>query len=124
MPTKEWKQKNLGEQWYLGDTYHYGIGQGYLLTTPLQVNAWTQIVANDGTLNVPHLLMTGQPVVKEKDVLSSQTVDLIRQGMVDACSPGGAAYPLFNYAVKNPKLAIDGKNITKIASASTNIRHV
>ena len=56
VPTEEWKLKNIGEQWYLGDTYHYGIGQGYLLTTPLQVNAWTQAIANDGTLYVPHLL--------------------------------------------------------------------
>ncbi|HXS14913.1 MAG TPA: penicillin-binding transpeptidase domain-containing protein, partial [Candidatus Saccharimonadales bacterium] len=36
LPTKEWKLKTIGEQWYLGDDYHYGIGQGYLLTTPLQ----------------------------------------------------------------------------------------
>ena len=31
VPTPEWKLKNIGEQWYLGDTYHYGIGQGYLI---------------------------------------------------------------------------------------------
>src|SRR5260221_822894 len=41
LPTKEWKQKVIGDKWYLGDDYHYGIGQGYLLTTPLQVNVWT-----------------------------------------------------------------------------------
>src|SRR5204863_905947 len=41
VPTEEWKQKTIGEQWYLGDTFNYGIGQGYLLTTPLQVNSCT-----------------------------------------------------------------------------------
>jgi penicillin-binding protein 2 len=124
VPTTEWKQKTLKEQWYLGDTYHYGIGQGYLLATPLQVNAWTQMIANGGSLDVPHFLMISQPVIKEKNVLDDNTVNLIRQGMIDACSPGGVAYPLFNYAVKNPKLAIDDKNITKVASASADMRHV
>lgn len=124
VPTTQWKQKTLGQEWYLGDTYHYGIGQGYLLATPLQVNAWTQLIANGGSLDMPHFLMTKEPVVKEKDVLDAKNVDLIRQGMIESCSPGGVAYPLFNYAVKNPKLAIDGKNITTVASASADMRHV
>ncbi|HVA97010.1 MAG TPA: penicillin-binding transpeptidase domain-containing protein [Candidatus Acidoferrales bacterium] len=124
VPTTQWKQKTLGQEWYLGDTYHYGIGQGYLLTTPLQVNAWTQIVANGGSLYAPHLLMTNDPVMKEKDILDAKTVDLIRQGMIDACSTGGVAWPLFNFAVKNPKLSIDGKNITQVSSVSADMRHV
>jgi len=124
VPTTQWKQKTLGQEWYLGDTYHYGIGQGYLLSTPLQVNAWTQIVANGGTLYVPHLLMTKDPVVKQKDILNAKTVGLIRQGMIEACSPGGVAYPLFNFQVKNSHLPIDGKNITSVASASADMRHV
>lgn len=124
VPTTQWKQKTLGQEWYLGDTYHYGIGQGYLLTTPLQVNAWTQLVANGGTLYVPHLLDTQKPVVKAQGVLDDKTVGLIRQGMINACSPGGVAYPLFNFAVKNPSLQIDGKNITHVASASADMRHV
>ncbi len=35
VPTPEWKLKTKGEKWYLGDTIVVGIGQGYLLTTPL-----------------------------------------------------------------------------------------
>src|SRR5260221_999749 len=69
IPTTQWKQKTFGQVWYLGDTYNYGIGQGYLLTTPLQVNTWTQVVSNGGTLYMPHLLMTKNPIVKSKDVL-------------------------------------------------------
>jgi penicillin-binding protein 2 len=124
LPTTEWKQKVIDQEWYLGDTYNYGIGQGYLLTTPLQVNTWTQIIANGGTLYMPHLLMTKEPIVKRQNVLDSKTVDLIRQGMIGSCNPGGVAYPLFNYQVKNSKLAIDGKNITQVASASADTRHV
>ena len=124
VPTTQWKQKVLGQPWYLGDTYDYGIGQGYLLTTPLQVNTWTQIIANNGTFDAPHLLMTSHPIVREKNLLDAKTVDLIRQGMIEACNPGGVGWPLFNYTVKNPNLKIDGKNITQVSSVSSALRHV
>jgi penicillin-binding protein 2 len=126
VPTPEWKLKNIGEQWYLGDTYHYGIGQGYLLTTPLQVNAWTQIIANGGTLYLPHLLKNQVPEVKASNLLNDKNTALIKEGMVEACSPGGVAWPLFSYTIKNAKLPIDGKNILGLdpASGSADMRHV
>ena len=124
VPTPEWKLKTIGEQWYLGDTYHYGIGQGFLLTTPLQVNAWTQAIANNGTLYRPHLLKNQQPQILSNNLLDSHDSDLIRQGMVEACSPGGVAWPLFNYTIKNPKLTIDNKNILPYASGSADMRQV
>lgn len=119
LPTQEWKEKVIGEPWYLGDTYHYGIGQGYLLSTPLQVNAWAQIVANDGTLYKPHLLSGMAPSVLEKGLLDPKSTSLVRQGMIEACSTGGVAYPLFNFTVKNPYLKIDGKNILEVKVGSS-----
>lgn len=124
VPTPQWKLKNIGEQWYLGDTYHYGIGQGYLLTTPLQVNGWTQAIANNGTLYKPHLLKSESPKVLASNLLDSNSLDLIRRGMIEACSTGGVAWPLFDFKVKNSKLKIDGKNIIAVASASSDFRHV
>ncbi len=50
------KGDNIASKWYLGNTYHISIGQGDMLTTPLQVAAWTAAIANDGTFNKPHLL--------------------------------------------------------------------
>jgi penicillin-binding protein 2 len=116
LPTKDWKKKKMKEDWYLGDTFHYGIGQGYLLTTPLQVNLWTQVIANGGSLYQPHLLK--QEVGVKKNVLGKKTVELITKGMVEGCSKGGVAYPLFNFKVKNPDLKIDGKNFIKSSSGS------
>ena len=126
VPTPEWKQKIIGEPWYLGDTYHYGIGQGFLLTTPLQVNGWTQAIANGGTLYQPHLLNNQKPIIKNQNILSGANVSLIKEGMVEACAPGGVAWPLFQFRVHNSKLRIDGKNIlgVDIASGSADTRQI
>lgn len=108
VPTKEWKQKVVGEQWYLGDTYHYGIGQGFLLTNPLQVNSWTSVFANGGILYKPHIIecqMSNiQCQISKKNFIKPQTIDLVREGMRQACNTGGVAWPLFNFKVKNDSL--------------------
>jgi len=124
VPNKQWKKDVIKEDWYLGDTYHYGIGQGFLLTTPLQVNAWTQVIANGGTLFKPRIMESADRKEIRKNIVSDKTIGLVRQGMIDSCSTGGVAWPLFNFAVKNPKLKIDGKNITEVATGSADMRHV
>jgi penicillin-binding protein 2 len=123
LPTKEWKQKEVGEPWYLGDTFIYGIGQGFLLTNPLHVNVWTQAIANGGTIYQPRLLRMGEKnKVLQNDFLSDKTVDLVRRGMLDSCMPGGVGWPLFEFKVKNKELRekIDGKNFleAKVATGS------
>lgn len=124
VPTKEWKLKQVGEPWYLGDTYHYGIGQGYLLTTPLQVNIWTQAVANNGTIYRPHILKDLGSRQIAKDLFDSKTTDPVRQGMIEACATGGVAWPLFNLKIKNKKLKIDDRNFLKVATGSADFRQV
>ncbi len=123
LPSQEWKKKNIGEDWYLGDTYHYGIGQGYLLATPLQVNEWGEVIANGGTLYKPHLLRDKPAEVTNKDFLSDETISLVRDGMVQSCSEGGVAYPLFNFKIpdekaRKNKYAVDNKNFIPDASGS------
>lgn len=56
LPTPEWKQGTYQETWYAGDTLVLGIGQGYLLTTPLQLAVATSYIANRGYAWQPHLL--------------------------------------------------------------------
>jgi len=48
--------------WYLGDTYHAAIGQGDVMTTPLHVHTWGQIIANEGKLCTPTLLNKKTPL--------------------------------------------------------------
>ena len=48
VPNTSWKKKNIGQNWYLGETLHSGIGQGYFQTTPLQLCLMTAQIANGG----------------------------------------------------------------------------
>lgn len=124
VPSDKWKRENVGEPWYLGDTFHLGIGQGFLLSTPLEVHSWGQIIAADGVPYKPHILKDLGETKLSEDFLSSKTIEPIRQGMIEACAPTGVAYPLFDFKVKNPNLKIDNKNILKVASASADMRQI
>lgn len=56
IPTPEWKLGYHGKRWYVGDTVLSGIGQGFILTTPLQLAVATTGIANQGIIYKPHLL--------------------------------------------------------------------
>ncbi len=56
VPTPTWKRINLSENWSTGDTYIAGMGQGYVLATPLQILVSYAIVANDGVYMKPTLI--------------------------------------------------------------------
>ena len=51
-----WKRNRFKQQWYLGDTVNYSIGQGYLLTTPLQLAVLYAAIANGGYLVTPYIV--------------------------------------------------------------------
>jgi penicillin-binding protein 2 len=56
VPTPDWKRGHQGHSWYTGDTIETGIGQGYVLATPLQLAQATATLANHGKHFQPHLL--------------------------------------------------------------------
>jgi penicillin-binding protein 2 len=56
VPDGEWKRETLDEPWVLGDTYNYGIGQGYVSTTPIQMLNVAAAIANGGSLLTPHVV--------------------------------------------------------------------
>jgi penicillin-binding protein 2 len=107
VPFSFWKEDKLKDKWYLGDTYNLSIGQGYLLTTPLQMAVLTSVFANNGYLCQPQLLKLSNVETSygvsspncQKLPLSQKTIDLIKEAMKKACSPGGTGWPLFNFKV-------------------------
>ncbi len=56
MPSREWKRKARGQVWFPGETVIAGIGQGYMLVTPLQLALATATLANGGKYYQPQLL--------------------------------------------------------------------
>ncbi|MDE2260252.1 MAG: penicillin-binding protein 2, partial [Betaproteobacteria bacterium] len=101
-PSPEWKQKRFKQDWYGGDTVISGIGQGYVLVTPLQLAQAMATLANNGVMMKPHLVRsirdraTGAvrtlPLETSRIVpLRQEDIDFVRDAMVDVMKPGGTA---------------------------------
>jgi penicillin-binding protein 2 len=61
LPSPGWKRAARGQPWYPGETVIAGIGQGYMLATPLQLAVATAVVATRGVRRVPHLARATPP---------------------------------------------------------------
>ncbi len=113
IPTPEWKKKVKNEIWFLGNTYHFSIGQGDVAVSPIEVNRAIAAIANDGYICQPKLV--GTPRCSNLN-LKKETLDLVKQGMEGVCSEGGTGYTFFDFSLK-----YDGKNVLcKTGTAETN----
>lgn len=94
VPDPAWKERAIGTKWFLGDTYHYGIGQGFVLASPLQINEMTAAVARGGewcAVVIDH----GKRAQCEMTDVGKESIQTVVDGMVAACSTGGTAFPFF-----------------------------
>lgn len=89
-------------EWFLGNTYHLAIGQGFLGLTPLQVNRMTQVVANGGKLCPLSLRVKERESERERECqevgVKPETLKIVTEGLKQACSSGGTAGVFFNFA--------------------------
>ena len=60
VPSTKWKNQEIGQNWYLGETLINGIGQGYIQTTPLQLCLMTAQLANGGHKIYPKIIFDDQ----------------------------------------------------------------
>lgn len=100
VPTTDWKQQKIKEPWYLGDTYHMAIGQGYVAISPAEENTFISALATNGNICTPHL-NSAIPSKCQKIDLLGKNLDLIKQGMIEACQQGGTAYTFFDFSAKH-----------------------
>ncbi len=110
IPDDAWKQKNIGEVWYPGDSLHMAIGQGFVLATPLQILSETSFIASSGQLFRPILVnkiaRQGDLIVKEfgsdpimKDIFKTSDINLVKEGLSKVPKDGGTAWPFFSYTI-------------------------
>ena len=117
VPSARWKRLTYAESWVTGDTYNMSIGQGFVLTTPLQMLNATAALANRGTLFRPQLVEKivdpeGETVrdfrtqVLHQLPISQETLEIVRQGMLSAVQYGTAT------GIALPNVTVAGKTGT------------
>lgn len=132
VPDSAWKERELEEPWRQGDSYNYGIGQGYLTATPLEMLRVVAAIANGGKVLQPRVLhevvdSKGQPImVPEPKVLrqvnvSQQNLAIMRDAMRQTVATGTAT------TAKVPGVEVAGKTGTaeffKLAGTRDHLAH-
>lgn len=100
VPDDKWKRETFGQVWYPGDTLHMAIGQGFVLTTPLQILGITSYIAAGGNLYKPYLLLKSKPDLLVSNLLPKEKVDIISEGLKKVPKTGGTAWPFFPFPIE------------------------
>ena len=88
-----WKFKNFGKELFKGDFINLGVGQGYMLTTPLHLSLIAGILAKKGTYQLPHIVKKNETILKLNKDLSEEDWSKVHNALVDVIySPNGTGY--------------------------------
>lgn len=107
VPTPDWKKQKKHESWYIGDTYHLGIGQGDLGVTPLQLVVAESALINGGSIITPHLAnkivdINGQTVktidtqTRSQKIIDQNNLAVVQAGMRQTITSGSGHSTLGN----------------------------
>ncbi len=134
IPDRDWKKKRFGTAWYEGETVICSIGQGYVLTTPLQLATMAATVANGGTVWKPQvvkrvesllgdLLWTPAPEKVIESQWSAANLRALRNALEAVVNePGGTAYrsrlPEVRFAGKTGTAQVIGRKGDKMVNSS------
>ena len=133
VPNTKWKKKFIGQNWYIGETLHSGIGQGYFQSTPIQLCLMTAQIANGGykikpriifdkekndlkdyldfKLNNPNEKIPSDLLIKNFNLeplfKNKKNIDIVKDAMFSSSNePGGTSY---RHRMENPKFTFAGK---------------
>jgi penicillin-binding protein 2 len=81
VPSKKWKKEYFNETWYGGETLIAAIGQGYVLTTPLQLAVMTSRIASGGKKILPSIIKLNEKKEFEKMNKYNNALKIIKQAM-------------------------------------------
>ena len=133
VPNTKWKKKFIGQNWYIGETLHSGIGQGYFQSTPIQLCLMTAQIANGGFKIEPRIIfdknkndlrdyikhknekpnepLPAELLVKNFDLKKlfkdQKNINIVKDAMFSSSNePGGTSY---RHRMENPKFTFAGK---------------
>ena len=133
VPNTKWKKKNIGQNWYIGETLHSGIGQGYFQSTPIQLCLMTAQIANGGFEIKPRIIFNKndnnlRDYIKYKNENPNEptpanlfknnfnlkplfedqkNINIVKDAMFSSSNePGGTSY---RHRIENPKFTFAGK---------------
>ena len=133
VPNTKWKKKNIGQNWYIGETLHSGIGQGYFQSTPIQLCLMTAQIANGGFKIKPRIIFDKNKndlkdyiqfknenpnqtlpidlVIKNFNLkplfVNQKNINIVKDAMFSSSNePGGTSY---RHRMENPKFTFAGK---------------
>ena len=133
VPNTKWKKKFIGQNWYIGETLHSGIGQGYFQSTPIQLCLMTAQLANGGYKIKPRIILDNKnnnlkdyldfksqnpsellppELLLKKFSLkrlfkNQKNIDIVKDAMFSSSNePGGTSY---RHRMENPKFTFAGK---------------
>jgi penicillin-binding protein 2 len=110
VPDDKWKRTRYNQSWQGGDTINVGIGQGYVLTTPLQLAVMTARIANGGFAVSPRLVADENHQELQPLGISQDYIAAIQDGMNAVTNtPGGTAY---GKRISDPRFLMAGKTGT------------
>jgi penicillin-binding protein 2 len=114
IPDRYWKQATFKEPWQLGETLVAGIGQGYILTTPLQLCVLAARIASGMQVSPRIVHSLGAERIPREPAepigFSPEALEAVREAMNAAANePGGTAYA---WRITNPAFAMAGKTGT------------
>ena len=134
VPNTKWKKKFIGQNWYIGETLHSGIGQGYFQSTPIQLCLMTAQIANGGFKIKPRIifdknnnnnlinyikykkenpseLFDENSLIKKFNLVplfeNQKNINIVKDDMFSSSNePGGTSY---RHRMENPKFTFAGK---------------
>ena len=133
VPNTKWKKKFIGQNWYIGETLHSGIGQGYFQSTPIQLCLMTAQIANGGYKIDPRIIFEKRDndlrdYIKHKNekpneslptnlllknfnlkplFQNKENINIVKDAMFSSSNePGGTSY---RHRIENPKFTFAGK---------------
>ena len=130
MPTRAWKLARTGEAWQQGETLVAGIGQGFVLATPIQLAVMAARIANGGFAVKPRLILgeAENPGVPTRELerlpVGRASLELVAEGMRRVSNvPTGTA---FRARIRDADMALAGKTgtsqVRRISRAEREIR--